>query len=160
MPASDSRSARRSGRLPTLDLNAGDALVLAAVLIYSFYAVCLRYKPQISWKSLIAVLSLSAALASVPFVIFEWLAGGLILPGAKGLIIIAYTVVFPSLLAQLFFIRGVELIGANRAGIFTNLIPIFGTALAVLILREPLEAYHAAALLLVVAGIWLAERRR
>ena len=149
-----------AGRLATLDLNAGDALVLAAVLIYSFYAVCLRYKPQISWKSLIAVLSLSAALASVPFVIFEWLAGGLILPGAKGLIIIAYTVVFPSLLAQLFFIRGVELIGANRAGIFTNLIPIFGTALAVLILREPLEAYHAAALLLVVAGIWLAERRR
>ena len=70
-----------------------------------------------------------------------------------------YTGIFPSILSQVFFIRGVELIGANRAGIFSNLIPIFGTGLAILILGEPLERFHVAALVLVVAGIWLAERR-
>ena len=52
-----------------------------------------------------------------------------------------------------------ELIGANRAGIFINLIPIFGTGLAILLLGEPLEAYHIVALVLVIAGIWLAERK-
>jgi drug/metabolite transporter (DMT)-like permease len=146
-------------RLASLDLNEGDALVLAAVLIYALYTVCLRFKPRISWKSLIAALSLSAALTSVPFAAWEWLRGGLILPGGKGVMIVLYTGIFPSILSQVFFIRGVELIGANRAGIFTNLIPIFGTGLAILILREPLETFHIAALVLVVAGIWLAERR-
>jgi drug/metabolite transporter (DMT)-like permease len=63
------------------------------------------------------------------------------------------------MLSQIFFICGVDLIGANRAGMFTNLIPIFGTSLAILILHEPLETFHIAALVLVVAGIWLAERR-
>ena len=146
-------------RLASLDLNDGDALVLLAVVIYSLYAVCLRYKPDIGWKSLIAALTLSAALASIPFVIWEWRGGGLIVPGNTGWLIVLYTGIFPSILSQVFFIRGVELIGANRAGIFSNLIPIFGTGLAILILGEPLERFHVAALVLVVSGIWLAERR-
>jgi drug/metabolite transporter (DMT)-like permease len=146
-------------RLASLDLNQGDALVLAAVVIYSLYTVCLRFKPSIGWKSLIAALSLSAALTSVPFAIWEWHSGGLILPGTTGWLIVLYTGIFPSILSQVFFIRGVELIGANRAGIFTNLIPIFGTGLAILILGEKLETFHIAALILVVAGIWLAERK-
>jgi drug/metabolite transporter (DMT)-like permease len=146
-------------RLVSLDLNEGDGLVLAAVVIYALYTICLRYKPAISWKSLIAALSLSAAIASVPFAIWEWRSGGLIVPGSTGWLIVLYTGIFPSILSQVFFIRGVELIGANRAGIFTNLIPIFGTGLAILILHEPLERFHVAGLVLAVAGIWLAERR-
>jgi drug/metabolite transporter (DMT)-like permease len=146
-------------RFATLDLSAGDALVLAAVAIYALYTVYLRYKPQMNWKSLIVVLSGAAALAALPFVWWEWKSGNLILPGKTGLIIALYTGIFPSIISQIFFIKGVELIGPNRAGIFINLIPIFGTALAILILGEPLEAYHIAALVLVVAGIWLAERK-
>jgi drug/metabolite transporter (DMT)-like permease len=146
-------------RLASLDLNEGDALVLAAVVIYSLYTICLRYKPNVSWKSLIAALTLSATLTSIPFALWEWRSGGLILPGNTGWLIVLYTGIFPSILSQVFFIRGVELIGANRAGIFTNLIPIFGTGLAIVILGEPLETFHIVALVLVVAGIWLAERR-
>ena len=51
---------------------------------------------------------------------------------------IAYTVVFPSLLAQIFYIARVALIGANRAGLFINLVPIFGTPLSILLLGEAL----------------------
>ncbi len=130
------------GRLATLDLNAGDALVLVAVLVYAIYTVYLRYKPQMNWKSLIVVLSVAAALAAIPGVWWEWQNGSLIVPGSKGLLIALYTGIFPSIMSQIFFIKGVELIGANRAGIFINLIPIFGTGLAILILGEPLHAYH------------------
>lgn len=147
------------GRLATLDLNIGDALVLVAVLVYAIYTVYLRYKPQMNWKSLIVVLSVAAALAALPGVWWEWQNGSLILPGQKGLLIALYTGIFPSIISQIFFIKGVELIGANRAGIFINLIPIFGTGLAILILGEPLQAYHMVALVLVVSGIWLAERK-
>lgn len=146
-------------RLATLDLNAGDALVLVAVVVYAIYTVYLRYKPKLNWKSLIVVLAGSAAMAAVPGVIWEWQTGNLILPGHKGLMIALYTGIFPSIISQLFFIKGVELIGANRAGIFINLIPIFGTALAILLIGEPLEGFHITALVLVIAGIWLAERK-
>ena len=60
---------------------------------------------------------------------------------------------FPSLVSQLLFIRGVELIGANRAGLFVNLVPVFGAILAVAVLGEPFRLYHAVALALVLCGI-------
>ena len=49
------------------------------------------------------------------------------------------------------------MIGANRAGLFINLVPIFGTLLSIIILGEDFRAYHAIAMALVFGGIWLAE---
>ncbi len=146
-------------RLATLDLNAGDALVLCSVVVYALYTVYLRHKPQMNWKSLIVVLSTAAALAAIPFTIYEWQSGSMIKPTGTGLAIMLYAGIFPSIISQLFFIKGVELIGPNRAGIFINLIPIFGTGLAILILGEKLESVHLVALTPVIAGIWLAERK-
>ncbi len=54
--------------------------------------------------------------------------------------------------------RGVELIGPNRAGLFVNLVPIFGAGLAVLLIGEPFGPVQAAALALVLGGIACAER--
>jgi drug/metabolite transporter (DMT)-like permease len=75
-----------------------------------------------------------------------------------GFAVAAYTAIFPSILAQVFYMRGVELIGSNRAGLFINLVPVFGTLLAILILGERFHPYHALALTLVIGGIWLSER--
>ena len=61
-------------------------------------------------------------------------------------------------MAQVLFIRGNEIIGSNRAGVFINLVPIFGTLLSVMILGEVLQLYHVVALGLVLGGIWLSER--
>jgi drug/metabolite transporter (DMT)-like permease len=81
---------------------------------------------------------------------FQW-------PTPKGWLITLYIAVFPSFLSQLFFMRGVDLIGPGRAGIFVNLVPVFSAILAVLILGEAFQAYHALALALVLGGIVLAE---
>ena len=64
------------------------------------------------------------------------------------------------LLAQLFFLQAVELIGPSRASVFTNLVPIFGPMIAIIVLGEPFHLYHALALVLVLGGIALAEWRR
>ena len=74
--------------------------------------------------------------------------------------ILVYVALGPSLLAQLFFMRGVDLIGPGRAGLFANLVPVFGPALSVIILGEPFQLYQAGGLALVLGGIWLAERKR
>ncbi|MGJ8571139.1 MAG: DMT family transporter [Hoeflea sp.] len=145
-------------RLIALELNQGDALMLLAVLFYGGYTVALRYKPVLHWQSMITVMAASAFLTSLPFSAFELARGTAILPDTTGWLVAAFTAVFPSLVAQVMFIKGNELIGSNRAGIFINLVPIFGTLLSVMILGEMLHVYHVIALGLVLGGIWLAER--
>src|SRR5690606_4489851 len=105
-------------RLAALDVNLGDALMLLAVLIYGGYTVALRFKPDIHWVSMITVLSTAAFLTSIPFVGWEYASGRMILPDAEGWAIAAFTAIFPSLLGQVLYIRGNELIGGNRAGLF------------------------------------------
>ncbi|MET3661526.1 DMT family transporter [Aquamicrobium ahrensii] len=150
-------------RLLQLDVNFGDALMIVAILTYGFYTAALRRKPQLHWMSLMVALCAGAFISALPLLWAEAAAGGLILPDATGWAIIAYVVLFPSLLSQITYIRGVELIGANRAGLFINLLPIWGAFLAVVILGEEFRTYHAIALLLVLSGVLIAEydgRRR
>ena len=71
---------------------------------------------------------------------------------------VALVALFPSFLAQIMFIRGVEIIGPGRAGIFINLVPVFAAVIAVAYLGEDFRVYHGLALALVLGGIWLAER--
>jgi len=145
-------------RLLALQFNDGDLLMLMAVSFYATYTVFLREKPQVPGFAFFGCLAISALIASVPLAIFEYATGALQMPTLTGWALIAYVVIFPSFLAQIFFIRGVELIGSGRASVFINLVPVFAPILAVLLLGEAFRLYHVFALALVLGGIWLAER--
>ncbi len=144
-------------RVFQLDLNRGDAILLIAVLLYAAYTVALRFKPQVHWQSFMIALTFSAFLATVPFLGWEVASGTAHLPDMLGLAAGAYTAIFPSILSQVFYIRGNEILGANRAGLFINVVPIFGTGLSILILGEAFQPFHAAALLFVFSGIAISE---
>jgi drug/metabolite transporter (DMT)-like permease len=144
-------------RLLTLELNFGDAIMLVAVLFYSGYSVGLRLKPAMHWQSLMLTLSIAALVTSLPFFLWEIAAGKVIVPDAQGWAVTVYTAVGASIISQALYIRGNELIGANRAGLFINLVPIFGTLLSVIIVGETFQLYQALALVLVLGGIGLAE---
>lgn len=146
-------------RLSELDLNRGDAIMLVAILAYGLYTAALRRRPAMHWQTFMFALMFAAVLTSVPPALVEWWIGRSGWPTPQGWAVAAYTAIFPSLLAQAFYVRGVELIGPNRAGLFLNLLPIFGTLLSILILGEAFHLYHALALALVVGGIWLAEAK-
>lgn len=139
-------------------LNRGDAIMLLACVFYAAYSFGLRWKPPVSWHSFIFAMAVSAMMVSVPFTLVELSNEQQHNPGVAGWWLLAYIVLFPSLLGQLFFARGVSLIGAARAGVFINLVPIFGAVLAVLILRENFYWYHGVGLCMVLAGIALAEK--
>lgn len=145
-------------RLAALTINPGDALVLLAIATYGLYTVALRGKPAIHWKSLMTALTGFAFVTAIPSALIEWAMGATQMPTAKGWAILAYTAIFPSILSQAFWIEGNARIGANRAGLFINLVPVFGTALAILVLGERFHLYHAVALALVLGGIAIAER--
>ena len=131
--------------------------MLVAVLLYSGYSVGLRLKPVMHWQSLMLAMSIAALITSLPFFLWEIAAGKVIVPDARGWTVIVYTAIGASVISQIFYIRGNELIGANRAGLFINFLPLWGALLSVLILGEAFEPYHALALLLVLGGVLLAE---
>jgi len=141
-----------------VDLNAGDVLMLIACLLYAFFTVALRDRPNMPGAAFFTLLALIAALTSLPLTAFEGIVQGAAAPTVLGWLIIAYVAIFPSCLAQIFLLRSVDLIGPGRAGIFLNLVPVFSAIMAVSLLGEPFAPFHALALLLVVGGILLAQR--
>jgi len=145
-------------RLAGFELNTGDLLMLFACSLYAGFTVCLRYKPDVGALSFFAMLALAAFLTSLPFVFLEISMGYFQAPTTTGWVVIALVALFPSFIAQLFFIQGVTIIGPSRAGVFVNLVPVFASIMAVTILSEPFELYQGMALVLVLFGIWLSER--
>jgi drug/metabolite transporter (DMT)-like permease len=141
-----------------IGLNRGDLAMLAACLLYAFYTVALRDRPNMPGAAFFTLLALIAALTSVPALAVEALVLGFAFPTWQGWLVILYVAIFPSCLAQLFYLRGVDLIGPGRAGVFVNLVPVFAAILAVTLIAEPFAAFHAVALALVIGGIWLAQR--
>jgi len=149
-------------RILALDVNIGDGMVLIACILYAAYSLTLKYRPDIHWLSFILVTATAALVTSLVFVLaigggFEKLITEIPQTTLLGWGCVLYVMIFPSIVAQLCYARGVELVGPNRASIFINLLPVFGTILSVLILGESFETYHVVASALVVAGIMLAE---
>lgn len=143
--------------LVTLTVNFGDAIMMIAVVAYAIYTVALRWRPRIDWRTLMAVPAFFAMVFSLPLALWEYSADRLIWPDTEGWIVVLYTGIFASLIAQVLYIKGVGEIGANRAGLFINLVPVFGTLLSVAIIGESLQLFHVVALALALGGIAIAE---
>lgn len=143
-----------------LAFNRGDGLVFVACLFYAGYTICLPSRPDVSALAFFAAMAIAAFLTSLPPLAWEWASGDAVWPSREGWAMVAFVGLGPSLLAQLSFMRGVALIGPNRAGLFVNLVPIFGAILAVLLIGEPFGWTEGAAMALVLGGIACAERLR
>jgi drug/metabolite transporter (DMT)-like permease len=145
--------------LLTVKFNRGDVCFLIALLTYGFYAAYLRRRPPIHPLSFLAVGMGWGAILLVPALLVEIGAGRVPVFDAESVASIAFVCIFPSLVGYLFLNRGIELIGANRSAPFMHLVPVFGSIMAVLLLGERFELYHAVGYALVFAGITVATRR-
>ena len=145
------------GRLVALTFQHGDILMVVACVLYAGYSVGLHKCPDTDRLSLFTMFAIGARRASIPLTIAEGMLGKLQWPTTTGWIIVGLVTLFPSFLAQICFIKAVDIIGASRAGIFFNLIPIFAAIIAVMFLGERFALYHAVALTLVLCGIGLSE---
>lgn len=145
--------------LLSLRLNIGDALMLIAVAGYALYSALLRNKPKVHALSFLAATCTLSILVLAPAYAAEHLSGDVVQPNGQTLAALAYVAIFPSVLAYLFFNRGVEIMGANKAGQFMNLTPAFGALLAGLFLDEHLAIHHGIGFALILAGIVLSSRR-
>jgi drug/metabolite transporter (DMT)-like permease len=129
------------------------------VLSFGLYSALMPYRPKTHQLSLITFTIGCGAVLLLPFSIWEF-ANGIRLKGdALTSATLLYVMIFPSTLAYLFFNRGIALIGPNRAAPFLNLVPVFGSAMAILLLGERLRLFHLIGYALVVGGIIIASRQ-
>ena len=138
--------------------NSGDLFMLLACLLYAAYSLGLSQRPQVSALGLFTAMAMVAFLTSLPLVVIETAQQGLSFPSLQGWVVAGLVTLLPSFLSQVFFIRGVELIGAQRAGVFINLVPVFASVMAVLYLQEVIQPFQVLSLALVLGGIWLSEK--
>ena len=72
---------------------------------------------------------------------------------------LTYVVLFPGLASFFFWIKGVGLIGANRAGVFLHLMPILGAVMAMIIFNEKIMFYHFLGAIFIIVGITLSNKK-
>ena len=143
-----------------LKLNNGDLLLIVACIFYAIYAVGLRKRPEINDVLLMTFFSYVAFIGSLPGLIIEITQYSFFFPTFKGLMILSVIIIFPSLLAQILFMKGVKIVGPALSGLYTNLVPIFTSVLAVIVLNEVFHIYHLISLIIIFLGIYIFDRKK
>ncbi len=137
----------------TLKLVAGDLWMLVAVLCYALYSTLLPRRPKIHPLSFLTLIIGLGTLMLIPPFFIELMIKG---PPSATLNVMAgvlYVGIFPSIIAYLCWNRGIEIIGANRASLFINLIPVFAAGMAIFFLGEELQRFHLVGIMMVLGGM-------
>lgn len=145
------------GKLSTLlhlQFNKGDILVFIAAILWALYSANLKKYPKglhpFAYQTAIVLVGLSLI---TPFYLLEMSMGRTMVLSTNSLITIGYVALFASVLAFIFWNRAVTMLGANIAGPFIHLMPVFSTILAVIFLGETLTTNHIQAIVLIFSGI-------
>jgi drug/metabolite transporter (DMT)-like permease len=146
--------------LTSIRLNKGDLMYAACMFAFGLYSALMPRRPKTHQLSLIGFTTGCGALMLVPFSVWELASGNATLTfDTLTFATLFYVAIFPSALAYLFFNRGVALIGPNRAAPFQHLMPVFGSAMAILLLGETLQPFHLVGYAMVLAGVVIASRQ-
>jgi len=138
----------------------GDLLMILAVILYALYSALLPKRPPIHPLSFLTYSFGVGCAGLLPVYLWEHLTVGSFALTPATLGSIAYVALFPSIVAYFCWNRGVAVIGANRTGLFINLIPVFAAGLAIGFLGEALESFHLIGMALIVVGFVLFNHSR
>jgi len=146
--------------LKNLDFNKGDLTMVIAMLSWATYSALLKKKKyELSQISLLQVVITFGLLFLIPIYFIEMNMGHVIKLGKPFYLTLTYVVIFPGLASFFFWIKGIGLIGANRAGVFLHLMPIFGAIMAMIIFDEKFMFYHFLGAIFIIAGIILSNKK-
>lgn len=140
--------------LLSIKLNLGDLIILGAVVSNSIYIigskkVLKKYSPS----KILTFLFIFTALILSPALYTERNMYKINEVSLKAVMSLLYMGVFSSLLAFILQQKGIKKIGAVKAAMYTNLIPIYSIGLAFLILGEKITIIQISAMLLVVFSL-------
>ena len=143
-----------------LDFNRGDITMVVAMFAWAIYSSFLKKdKLKISQIALLEIVIISGLIFLIPIFLIEMSLGSKIQFDQPFYLTLGYVVLFPGLASFFFWIKGISIIGANRAGIFLHLMPIFGAVMAMLIFKEKFMFYHILGAIFIIIGISLSNKK-
>lgn len=150
-----------TGALAALRINPGDLLMVGNVVIWAVYTIIAqRVLRQVD--TLVATF-LSIVIGLVMLLpVAAWEMGGRAWPAPTPPLVagVAYLGVFPSIVAYVLWNSGVAAVGAARAALFVNLLPVYTAVLAGIFLDEVLALHHVVGGALVAGGVFVGTRPR
>ena len=146
--------------IKNLDFNKGDLTMVIAMFAWAIYSALLKKKKyEISQITLLEVVIITGLIFLTPIYFIEMNFGNTIKLGKPFYLTLTYVVLFPGLCSFFFWIKGISIIGANRAGVFLHLMPIFGAIMAMVIFDEKFMFYHFLGAIFILSGIILSNKK-
>lgn len=144
-------------RLLHLELHRGDAWIIAAIPLWALYSVLLKRRPpELGGIAFLFVICVMGVAMLAPIFLVQTMVApprALTVEAALGAV---YVGIAASVIAFIFWNRGVATVGANAAGFTLHLLPAFGTILAIVFLGEQFRPFHAAGVATILVGVVLA----
>ncbi len=146
--------------IKNLAFNRGDLIMATGMFAWALYSALLKKKTyQISQITLLEVVIITGLIFLVPVYILEMNFGNQIIIDKPFILTLSYVVIFPGLASFFFWIKGIGIIGANRAGVFLHLMPVFGSIMAIILFDEKFMIYHLLGAIFIIAGITLSNKK-
>jgi drug/metabolite transporter (DMT)-like permease len=146
--------------LLSLDFNRGDLFMLGGVIAWGIYSAFLKKRTfEISLLALIQIFCSLGLLILFPAFLYELTQGKTLVLNGNFFYILLYVAIFPSIGSYYCWAGAVSIIGANRAGIFLSLIPLFSTIFAIMFFNEKFLFFHFIGSILIIIGLFLSNKK-
>ena len=146
--------------LLSLNFNKGDLFMIVAIIAWGIYSAYLKKQTfNVSLLALVHIICTFGLIFLLPLFIMDVLRGETIEMSSNLFYILIYIAVFPSIGSYYCWAGAVSIIGANRAGIFLSLIPLFSTIFAILFFNEKFLFFHLIGSILIILGLFLSNKK-
>jgi len=143
----------------SLNFNKGDLIMIGGVITWGLYSSFLKRKTfTLPLLTLVHVLCSFGLIFIFPQFIYEFSQGQKIDLNIDLFYILIFLALFPSIGSYYCWAGAVSIIGANRAGIFLSLIPLFSTIMAIFFYKEQFQFFHLIGAILIILGLFLSNK--
>ena len=145
--------------LLSLNFNKGDIIMIGGVVTWGVYSTLLKKKNfTLPLLTLVHVICTFGLICVFPQFFYEFSQGQFIEFNTNLFYIIIFLALFPSIGSYYCWAGAVSIIGANRAGIFLSLIPLFSTIMAIFFYNEKFQIFHLIGAILIILGLFLSNK--
>ena len=143
----------------SLNFNKGDLIMIGGVISWGLYSSFLKKKKfTLPLLTLVHILCTLGLIFILPQFLYEFSQGQRIDLNLNLLYILIFLALFPSIGSYYCWAGAVSIIGANRAGIFLSLIPLFSTIMAIFFYNEQFKFFHLIGAILIILGLFLSNK--
>ena len=134
--------------------------MIGGALTWGIYSTLLKKKKfTLPLLTLVHIVCTFGLVSVFPQFLYELWNGQVIKFDINLFYLLIFLALFPSIGSYYCWAGAVSIIGANRAGIFLSLIPLFSTIMAIALYNEKFQFFHLIGAILILAGLYLSNKQ-